>query len=310
MQTTRSRIFAEPVLFSTAKRRPLAMPRASTLASLVAASALTLGGGTSALAKKAATPKGKGAPSKSKAVAPSPAELSKLMGKYKWGMAPEDVVKIIADEANEKYTELVGKESDVYKQDQLRKQRDEEVEKFKASLVKFEGTKTGWDTSIIDKEFVHRNNESMLVRWEKDQRRFLFFWNGKLYKQYIAFNAEHPVFKGKTFDDFANILAAKYGQPETKFATLRTKDDVVVDHLEWPPAQDISLWAIDQSSFYGNFCLKLTQASVVASLESARKDKVQKVVKGNALIDAVTAPNENNKDPNDDIVDQIVGKKK
>ena len=32
--------------------------------------------------------------------------------------------------------------------------------------------------------------ESMLVLWEKDQRRFLFFWNEKLYKQFIAYNAE------------------------------------------------------------------------------------------------------------------------
>lgn len=283
------------------------MPR-STIASLVAASALTFAVGSPALAGK----KGKAAaaPAKSKAVAPSKAELGKLMGKYKWGMTPDDIVKIIADEANEKYTELVGKETDVYKQDQLRKQRDEEVEKFKASLVKFEGTKTGWDTSIVDKEFVHRNNESMLVRWEKDQRRFLFFWNGRLYKQYIAFNAEHPAFKGKSFDDFANYLQAKYGQAETKFGAMRTKDDVVVDHLEWVPAEDIMLWAIDQSSFYGNFCLKLTQASQVASLEKSRVDKIQKQAKGNALIDAVTAPNDNKKDPNDDIVDQIVGKKK
>jgi len=288
------------------------MPRLSTLSSLVAASALTFAGPTLALAKKKAGNPGKGAGAggHSKAVAPSKDELGKIMGKYKWGMTPEDVVKIIADEANEKYSELVGKESDVYKQDQLRKQRDEEVEKFKSSLVKFEGTKTGWDTSIVDKEFVHKNDESMLVRWEKDQRRFLFFWNGKLYKQYIAFNAEHPAFKGKSFDDFANLIQARFGQAETKFGTMRTKDDVVVDHLEWPASQDISLWAIDQSSFYGNFCLKLTQASVVAALESARGGKVQKQAKGNALIDAVTTPNDNKKDPNDDIVDQIVGKKK
>jgi hypothetical protein len=288
------------------------MPRLSKLASLAAASALTCAGPTLALAKKKAGPAGKGAGSASakRAVAPSKDELAKIMGKYKWGMTPDDVVKIIADEANEKYTELVQKESDVYKQDQLRKQRDEEVEKFKASLVKFDGTKTGWDTSIIDKEFVHKNDESMLVRWEKDQRRFLFFWNGKLYKQYIAFNAEHPAFKGKSFDDFANLIQARFGQAETKFGTMRTKDDVVVDHLEWPPSNDISLWAIDQSSFYGNFCLKLTQASVMASLDQSRAGKVQKQVKGNALIDAVTAPNDNKNDPNDDIVDQIVGKKR
>jgi len=53
----------------------------------------------------------------------------------------------------------------------------------------------------------------MIVMWEKDQRRFLFFYNGKLYKQFIAFNAEHKAFAGKSFDDFAEVIQARTGRP-------------------------------------------------------------------------------------------------
>jgi len=43
-----------------------------------------------------------------------------------------------------------------------------------------------------------------------------------------------------------------------KFAQLRTKDDMTLDHLEWPPQGDFQLFAIDYSGFYGNYCLRLT----------------------------------------------------
>ena len=100
----------------------------------------------------------------------------------------------------------------------LRKKELEDIQKTKTSYVTFDGKKTGWDVSIVDKEFSQRNGESMLVMWEKDQRRFLFFWNDKLYKQFIAVDAQHPVFKGKSFDDFVHLIEGRYGQPEMKFS--------------------------------------------------------------------------------------------
>jgi hypothetical protein len=249
------------------------------------------------------------APAAAKGQAPSARAMGELAGKFKWGMSHDEVVKVIGESIHEKYVDQIKKEVDVYRQDLLRKQEKEDVDKVRQSLVKFDGQKSGWDTSLVDKEFAHRNDESMLVLWEKDQRRFLFFWNDKLYKQYIAFNAEHPVFAGKSFDDFAKLIQNRYGQAEMKMATMRTKDEVTLDHLEWPPSGDYSLWAIDQSSFYGNFCLKLMQASVLAALERGRLEHSPKVSNRNAIIDAVTAPEQVKGDANDDIVDRITGKK-
>src|SRR5204863_3912549 len=127
----------------------------------------------------------------------------------------------------------------------------------------FDGQTTGWDVSIIDREFAHKNDESMMVIWEKDQRRFLFFWQQHLWKQFIAFNAEHPAFAGKTFDDFAAIIQRRYGPAAMTFRKLRTSDEQTLDHLEWPPAGDFGLWAVDLTMFYGNHCLALMQKSVM-----------------------------------------------
>jgi hypothetical protein len=275
------------------------MRRTLALLLLVAAPSL-------AWAKKKAPRAGGDAPP---AHAPNARAVTELAGKFKWGMSHDEVVGVIGEGIHKRYEEMIEKERDTFTQDKLRKEEGDEVAKVKASLVSFDGTKGGWDVSLIDKEFAHRNDESMIVMWEKDQRRFLFFWKGKLYKQFIAFNAEHPAFKGKTFDDFANMIQNRYGQAEMKFSALKTKDDMTLDHLEWPSANDITLWAIDQSQFYGNFCLSLSQTSVLGALNKSRAEHSPRAAKGNAVIDAVSKPERVQGDPNADIVDQITGKK-
>ncbi len=192
-----------------------------------------------------AAPKKGGAAKAAKGQAPSLHAVSELMSKFKWGMTPEDVTKMVEADVHARYVDLIAKEQDLYRQDQLRKEESEEVEKFRASLVKFDGIQGGWDVSIIDREFVHKNNESMILMSEPDQRRFLFFWNDQLYKMYIAFNAEHPAFKGKNFDGFAEIIQKRYGPAKRVTAKKKTSDEQELDHLEWPPAGDYTLSASD-----------------------------------------------------------------
>ena len=209
----------------------------------------------------------------SKARAADARAVGELAGKFKWGMSPEDAQKLIADGIHAKYADMIKKEPDIYKQDQLRKDEGEEVQKVKDSYVKFDGITPGareWGTSIVQSEFAPRNDESMMTLWEKDQRRFLFFWHDKLYKQYIAFNAEHPVFAGKSFDDFAKLIQNRYGPAEMKFTQMKTKQDMKLDHLEWPAAGEYQLYAIDQSEFYGNFCLVLFNPATARDVEKAR----------------------------------------
>lgn len=262
-----------------------------------------------AIATPAVAKKKGGAP----AAAPANARaVGELAGKFKWGMSPTDVIKVIDDGIKAKYVELQKKEPDVYKQDQLRKDEADEIQKVKDSYVKFDGSspaEKAWATSLIQQEFAPRNDEAMVTMWEPNQRRFLFFWHDRLYKQYIAFNSEHPVFAGKSFDDFAKIIQNRYGQAEMKFAQKRTSDDMTLHHLEWPASGEYQLWAIDQSDFYGNFCLVLFNPATAKQVEAARTEHNTKPNKGSALIDAVTTPEKNTGDSNENIVDQITGTK-
>jgi len=188
-----------------------------------------------------------------------------------------------------------------------RVQKDEEIDKAKATLVKFDGQKSGWDVSVVDREFGQRNNESMVAMWEQSQRRFLFFWNDKLYKQYIALATER--FQDKSFEEFSEIIQTRYGKAQINFAKQLTNDEMAVDFLEWPPAGDYVLRAYDNSKVFGNYCLALMQRSTYQEVEKARaKNSPPRHTRPTAVVDAVGqegAPG----DPNADIVDQVLGRK-
>jgi hypothetical protein len=93
-----------------------------------------------------------------------------------------------------------------------------------------------------------------------------------------------------------------------KFTQMKTKQDMKLDHLEWPASGDYQLYAIDQSEFYGNFCLVLFNPTVAKQVEQARTEHNTKPAHGSALIDAVTQQPKVGNDANENIVDQITGK--
>jgi hypothetical protein len=265
----------------------------------------TLDGSAIAKKKRAAAP-----PPPKEATAQTARAIGELSGKFKWGMSHEDAMKIVLDEIAGRYEERIRKESDPFRQDSVRKEMNEQLAKTKASYIKFDGQKTGWDVSIVDHEFAHKNDESMFVIWEKDQRRFLFFHDDHLWKQFIAFNAEHPAFQGKTFDDFADLIQKRYGPAAIVFKKLRTSDDQALDHLEWPPSGDYVMWAIDLTTFYGNYCLSLMQKSAMGEIERGRKENSPQRSSGAGMVDAVLQRDKTTHtvDSNADVVDEITGR--
>src|SRR5690606_18705558 len=108
--------------------------------------------------------------------------LAELMGAFKFGMAPGEVIKVVTSQITERYAEQIAATTDVYRQDELRRERDKEIEELCKSLVEFNGKKGGWDVSIIDDQFAHKTGESMMMHWEthqgRNQRRFFFFFEG------------------------------------------------------------------------------------------------------------------------------------
>ncbi len=232
--------------------------------------------------------------------------IGELAGKFKFGMTPEEAMTLMEKDIHTKFQPRIEAEKEAADQDRIRKERQDAIDQMRGSYIKFSGQKTGWDVSIVDREFGHRNNESMLVLWEKDLKRFLFFWKEKLYKQYIVYNAEK--FKGMDFDTFVGAMEGRYGKASMSFAKKQTDDEMALDYYEWPPQGDYTLRAYDATTFYNNFCLSIIQKSQWPQIEKERAVNSPPRVRhtNTHVIDNVTT-GDSQTDPNENIVDKMLG---
>lgn len=251
-------------------------------------------------AKKAAKKKSK----KGEDKVPTSAEIAKAMEGVKWGSSKDDLQKKLIDGVKEKYRPLVAKTKDAVEEDRLRTAATDEMKRIRDSYVEFKGSSTGWDVSFLKGEFTHGNGESMIVQRDKNSQNFYFFINGKLWKWYKAFDAE--VFKAGDFSGFADAVQRRFGP--AKEASGELAPGAGSRHwLEW---QDDStrLRAVDQSDFYGFYCLVFEERATVNNLAKLRSHTTQVASKQNSVIDAVTAPVDRDPDAQPDVVDRITGK--
>jgi hypothetical protein len=269
--------------------------------------------GSAALAKKVRKSGG------DEAAAPkaSSAEVNKLKavrlgdpkaGTFKWGMKPEEVEKLVDVQIEKKYQTRVDQaRQDPGKQTRIRDEMMREIANVKKSYTKFEGSKTGWDVSIIGPEFQQNTGEAVLVTKEDIWTRYFFFFEDGLYKMFLAFNKD--ALEGKAFEDFGKSMEDKYGHAKEVYRDDKIKGGVrhTLDHYEWSAAGD-RLRLVDRSEFYGVFCLVLFDNEVQHRLFDRRKVVNPGGPHGDSLVDAVTAKDENGRDANDNIVDRLTGR--
>jgi hypothetical protein len=221
-------------------------------------------------------------------------ELGKLMGDYRFGMEAKQILGILGRQISVNFEEKIKATTDVYQQDKLRRTRDGELARIKKSYVEFKGVKGGWDVSIVDTEFAHNSDESMLVHWENqggvDQRRFFFFRDGKLYKMFIALNSKNLKPEQKSFDFFKGLMEAKYGAGKV----VLSKDLDGVERpmgIEWRTAKH-HVTALDKLSFYGSFCLVIADPSVEKELVAVRAANAKVKVTNTAMKSVVSGADE------------------
>jgi hypothetical protein len=277
--------------------------RTSLMATLVAL--VFLGG---ALAPPEAEAQRRGAKQAQKRAPVNEAALAELMGPFKFGMTRNQIIRVLTKQIGERFAEQIAATSDVYRQDQLRKERDREIKRVHDSYVEFKGDKSGWDVSIIDDQFRHETSEAMMVFWEntdgRDQRRFFFFFEGKLYKMVIALN-----FEGMGDINFARleqIMTNRFGPGQVGF--------VERDDMEFPATID---WrspkyharAIDKLEFYGTFALMIADPKGSAQVEQARARRPQRERRTNVVQQMTSGEGDAPPPldgPNSNVVDRLI----
>jgi hypothetical protein len=230
-------------------------------------------------AARAGKAKARKAAPKRQVSAQSKKALGDLMGAYRFGMSRDEVVAVLSKQLDARYTERLEATTDVYAQDQLRKEKKKELARVARNYVTFDGKRTGWDVSLVEDEFAHNTGESMLVQWEnqdgKNQRRFFFFSEGRLYKMFISLDTSVWPEESRTFDAFRSSMESRYGAGEVEDRKITWR------------AGDFEVRAIDKLRTYSALCLVIYSPPVARELEARRAEKAPPPAAGNAIINAL-----------------------
>lgn len=243
-------------------------------------------------------------PKKKARAAAFSAKISQSLGDLRWGMSKKQLEDMLVKQAKDKFAQEMEKARGALEKDEVRQDMQRAAQQIKESYVEFSGDGKGWDASFLRHEYAHNNGEAMYVAKDSNSQNFYFLYNGKLWKWYKAFNSE--VFPEKDFDKFAKAIEGRFGK-----GSKRSQDLPHGDTLRWIEWQDKKtvLRAIDQTQFYGFYCLVFEDKDVKKKLAPLHDERAQQKEKSNSLVDSVTGP-DRNQGRGANVVDQITGKRR
>jgi hypothetical protein len=202
--------------------------------------------------------------------------LAELFGGFKFGMTKDEVIAVFSKQLDARYEDQIKATTDTAEQDQLRRAKRNEVTRLQQSYVSFDaGKPSPWDVSIVEDEFAHNTGESMLERWEnqagKNQRRFFFFFEGKLWKMFISLDVP----EGLDFAAFKSRMEKTYGPGEDEDGRITWRTD------------SFDARAVDKLKSYGALAQVVEDPRVRAKVEALRQTKAPPRRPGNTMIQSV-----------------------
>jgi len=205
--------------------------------------------------------------------------LIEKMAGFKFGMTKDEILAVLQKGINERYEEKIKATTDVAQQDRYRKEKKAELARTSKTYEKFEGKSTGWDVSIIEGEFAHNTGEALMERWEneggKNNRRFFFFYNDRLWKMFISLDVSMLPEEKKNFDTFKAVMEGQYGKGAVDGGTIAWR------------AGEFDARAVDKLKDYGALGLALEDAKVKTDVVAMRESKAPPKKETPAVIKAV-----------------------
>jgi hypothetical protein len=228
--------------------------------------------------------------------------LAELYAGFKFGMTKDEVIAVFSKQLDERYDEKIKATTDITAQDRLRRDKKAEVNRLQQSFTSFDSSKPSpWDVSIVEDEFAHNTGEAMLERWEnqggKNQRRFFFFYEGKLWKMFLSLDVSILSEDKKNFATFQGVMEAKYGP-----------GDVEDGRITWRTAE-LDVRAVDKLKSYDALALVIEDPKVRREVDAMREAKAPPRHETSSVIKAVIDTDHNDHpDPkaNSNAVDAVI----
>ena len=206
--------------------------------------------------------------------------LAELFGGFKFGMTKDEVIAVFSKQLDARYEDQIKATTDTAAQDQLRRDKRNEVTRLQQSYVSFDaGKPSPWDVSVVEDEFAHNTGEAMLERWEnqggKNQRRFFFFFEGKLWKMFILIDVSILPEDKQNFATFRAKMEQTYGPGEVEGGRITWR------------TEGFDARAIDKLKSYGALAQVVEDPRVRAQVEAVRETKAPPRHQGNTMIQSV-----------------------
>jgi hypothetical protein len=213
------------------------------------------------------------------------AEISEAMGKLRWGITKQALQHKLADHIQEAYRLRLAKARDASETQRLRRAADDEAQRVKDSYVELKRAGTHWDESFLRGELSHERDESMLASRDQTTRTFYFFISNRLWKLYTIVDA--LVFPEGNFAAFAALLQQRFGSAKQMRGEL--SPGVQRHWVEWQD-RTTRLRAIDQTNFYGFYCLVFEDKQTVIKLAKLRSHASDAAIHRASGAHALTLP--------------------
>jgi hypothetical protein len=248
--------------------------RSTLVVSVMALSPLALAGGTAKTPaktapapKKAATP---APPPKHKAGPMVNAEhkkaLAELYAGFKFGMSKDEVIAQLQKKIDAQYEDRIKATTDISQQDRIRRDKKAEMNRIASSYQTLDGKAVGLDASFVGTEFARNTGEALMEQWEnqggKNQRRYYFFYDGKLWKMFVLLDVSILPEDKQNFDTFKMVMEKQYGPVS----------DVDSGTMTWR-AGDFDVRAVDQLKNYAALGLAIEDPHVRSQVEAVRAEK-------------------------------------
>jgi hypothetical protein len=250
---------------------------------------------------------------------PKSEAISGQMEGIPWGMHYKAVMANFEKRIKKEYEEELKNANGAVEEYEVRTKMNREIAKLKKSYVQFDGSRTGYEGAVLEGEFTHNNNESML-EWDAGKFvEYLFFFNGRFWKRLRTFRKE--ALKIPDFQTYITTLEQNFGD-----GRHGNNSDGELMEVQWKN-DDTYMIAKDKSHFYGVFCLyfiaRVTEDNLAklrpnqdrddGSVKAGVSDMVESVTSGDladhnsAVIDSYTGDNVGTT-PKIDAADSVMGK--
>ena len=191
--------------------------------------------------------------------------ISSVLGMLDLGASYSDVLAAIKADIDARYQDQLDKLVDTLAIDRLLKKKAEEFAAVEKTYIRFTGQRTGYESSLIENDFLANQDESVLRVDDGPAQRYYFFKHDRLWKVLVAYSSK--ISGTVPFDKFAGQVTAKHGAPK---AMVRDGQTLMSSTWEDEVTQ---LVVEDRTGFFGTYVMKFLDKAEGVAMEAARSDK-------------------------------------